>query len=172
MGSTLGSDIRLTVGTYRPLIRVRGSHSVPLVPLGPVFTWLVHWSAQDLRTMPCLMSGCTHCADFCSRRPMSYLAVAQYTHRSEGPAWTPAILEVPLTTGLELLDHSGRPVGLKRITPKGRVIIGTFQPSIPLPLFKAFDILPSLARMWRLEPGQQLRLLDPAQLSMWNVAGD
>jgi hypothetical protein len=171
MGERDGRDPgALVIGTYRPLLRVRGSVSLPVCPCGPVHTWLMHWCVVDSRTVPCVLTGCPHCADFSQRRPLSYLAVQHYVVRDGHLLWLPAILEVPLSTGIELADMRGLKVGLKRMTPRGKVIIGTFSTPVDPPRIEPFNILPSLFRLWRLPTNTPLRLVDPPEWSMWAVA--
>jgi len=160
------------IGTYRPLIRVKGSVSLPICPCGPVHTWLMHWCQVDRRTVPCIMSGCPHCADFQQRRPLSYMAVQHYVPRDIRLLWLPAILEVPFSTGIELAGMRGMKLGLKRMTPMGKVIIGAFSTTIEPPKIEPFNILPSLFRLWRMPTNAQLRLLEPPEWSMWAVAQD
>jgi len=146
--------------------------SLVVHPVGPVHTWLMHWCPEDTRTVPCVMVGCPHCARFTTRRPLSYLAVLHYRLTASEWLWGPSVLEVPLTTGMQLNELRGRGVALKRQRPRGPIIIGSFEPRGAPPDIKPFDIVGPLSRLWRLPPGSQLRLMDPAELSMWNVAHD
>lgn len=161
-----------TTFTYRPLVRVKGSHSIAIVPLGNVHTWLMHWFAMDKRTQPCVLDRCQGCKEYLPRRPLSYVAIAHLVVRDDGPAWSPGILEVPLSTGCEVNERRGQAVCLRRMRPRGPIQVGTFSTQIGQPTFGKFDIVPSLLRLWRLTPDLQLRLLDPSEWTMWAVAHD
>jgi hypothetical protein len=118
------------------------------------------------------MGECPHCTNFVSRRPLSYLAVAHLIL-----SWHPcravgSILEIPLATGIELSKlHTGL-VYLLRERAKGKIIVGNFQsPSLP-PMPKSFDIVQPLMRLWRVPADRQMRLLDDASWTMWNVVNE
>lgn len=163
---------RSSIPTYRPLIRVRGQRGLPIIPIGPVHTWLMHWCEMDQRTIPCLMQECQPCRVFQNRRPLSYVAVLHLVPGDAGPKWSPAVLEIPLSTGLRLSELRNHTLGLKRERPRGPVLVGTFTTATPLPPLTTFDIVPTLLRLWRLPSSVQLRLLAHSDLQMWNVAYD
>lgn len=162
----------LVIGTYRPLLRVKGTGSLPVCPCGPVHNYLMHWCQVDRRTVPCVLRGCPHCANFAHRRPMSYLAVQHFVARDAYSLWLPAILEVPLSAGVALAGMRGMKLGLKRMTPNGKVIIGTFATPIQPAAIEPFNILPSLFRLWRLPANTAIRLVDPAEWSVWAITND
>lgn len=172
MTTTHSDNGSSVAAAYRPLIRVRGLLSLPILPLGNVHTWLMHWDHTDQRTMPCVMNGCDYCRRFVTRRPMSYQAVAHLVHGGESARWVPSILEVPLSTGMELNDKRGLMIGLKRQRARGPILIGSFTTTSPYPTVDGFDIVPPLMRLWRLPGNAQLRLLNPEEWSMWNVLPD
>lgn len=172
MSSGNGSTGKRVLPTHRPLIRVRGLQSHPVIITGNIHSWMMHWDPLDRRTQPCLMNGCVHCSAFNQRRPLSYVACLTYVTRDDGPAWCPAILEVPLTTGYQLDECRRQPIGLKRLRPKGPITIGTFSTRVAPEHMDPFDIVPHLFRLWRLPATAQLRLLTQAEAEMWSVAGD
>lgn len=164
-------DIGLTVGYYRPLIRVRGTVSVGIKVLGPVQTWLMHWIQGDARTQPCLLRDCEHCSNFVSRRPLAYLAVQHYLADSTGVRWGERILEVPLSTGFKLSERRGETLAMRRLRKNGPIEIGSFVAKSRPPTIPVFDIVPALLRLWRLPLNSPLRLLDASEWSMWSVSG-
>lgn len=157
---------------YRPLLRIRGKNRTQVVPLGPVHTWLMHWDPTDERTVPCVVGACQMCQRYVTKRPLSYCAIAHRIGTGLECRWSPAILEVPLTTGLELAKLTDRPLYLYRPRPKGPVEIIVHEGPFSLSDVRCFDIVPSLMRLWRISPNAQLRLLSYEECPMWNVAQD
>lgn len=167
---TTGNPV--VTGSYRPLIRVRGNFAVNVIPVGNVHSWLMHWDTLDRRTMPCVMDQCQQCAKFQPRRPMSYLAVLHRVLRDTDLIWMPAILEVPLTTGIVLTSKKHIAVALRRARTNKRIEVSGFVPNTGPSTLKDFDIVPPLMRLWRLPSTAKLRLLDPTEWEMWNVTSD
>lgn len=164
--------VRLALPTYRPLVRIRGKQKVPIIARGPVHTWLMHWCGLDLRTQPCVMGRCELCQRFIARRPLSYVAIQHLALTSAQWAWAPAILEVPLSTGVQLAEHRNEPLTARRERPRGPIELEPLAVQKEPPACQPFDIVPALMRLWKMEPGRQLRLLDRDEWSMWNVAND
>jgi hypothetical protein len=163
---------KIVAPTYRPLVRIRDKRAVHVKVVGPVHSWFMHWDDVDQRTIPCILSECRGCATFASRRPLSYLPVAHHVTRPDGRVWVPSIMEVPLTAGLQLIELRGAFVALSRSRARGPINIVSFSTQDPPPAFGAFDIVPSLMRLWRLPPSAQLRMLPSDEASMWNVSND
>jgi hypothetical protein len=152
-------EVKWTMPATLQLLRVRPSNGLCVVLTGPLISWYMHWSPEARRTLPCRLLNCPLCALGAPRRALSYCSVLHYARSVTGSVWKPAVLEVPWSTGKVIAGMRGKRVMLRREAQCAQVQIGTFSVEDPVPTSTGFDIVPELARMWRLPVNTQLCLV-------------
>jgi|SRR5215813_1032208 len=146
-----------------PLLRVKGTYEIVVVPVCNVVGVWCHWLSEIKRTVACINTNCPNCNHGHPRRPLAYCGVLHFRTFADGTAFIPSTLELPMPAGHALGELGKHPVALKRTKAQGPVGIRSVQLREPVPACSAWNFLTGLRRMWRVNQSMQLAFVEPSE---------